>query len=123
MSNRLIDPQLFFETKFTELETQQSSAKLETMLSNLCNLMGSSQSTFLNSLPNLFITLLSPLNTIAELKSSNLIFTDDLRIILQDLIEKNNLIFSYITNENFLGKILDGLKLSLETDPLGLSFK
>jgi hypothetical protein len=46
---------------------------------------------------------------------------DNMEIILQDLVEKNILTYSYITNENFFGKILDNLNMSLKADPLNLN--
>jgi hypothetical protein len=100
MSNRLIDFQLSFETKFTELTVQLTSNKLETMLSNLFKNIVNSQSEFFNSLPNSIGVFLSPLKALNEMEPANhnlKTSLENIGSILQDLVEKkqHDLLISY----------------------------
>jgi hypothetical protein len=60
---------------------------------------------------------LSPLKTLIELESANQNLktsVESMSIVLQDLMEKNSMTFSYLTNENFLEKTQDGLEILLK---------
>jgi hypothetical protein len=105
MSNRLIDFQSTFETKFNEFTFQ-----LSPIISNTNYTVLNLQSEFLNSLPNSLNTLLSPLKTLNEIIPFNQnlnIFMAKVNNTLHDLVGKNDSILSYITNDNLLKKILN----------------